>query len=82
MLKSTLVPNDENFNEESKQMVILTTAEARVLFQAVNSLAIQSEMIKELLESVGIDPYLYTTDNPRTVARLNLTIGENKHAGN
>jgi len=74
MMKSTIVPNVEKFADESKQMVVLTTEEARVLGQAAESVKIQADMLKNLLEAVGIDSYTHCTNNPRTVARLNLTI--------
>tara|TARA_R100001086_G_scaffold204810_1_gene120687 strand:- start:56 stop:376 length:321 start_codon:yes stop_codon:yes gene_type:complete len=80
MMKSTIVPNADNFETESKQMVVLTTEEARVLGQTAESLKIQAEMMKNLLEAVGIDSYTHCTNNPRTIARLNLTIKQDNQS--
>jgi hypothetical protein len=74
MIKSTLVINDETFNDdEAKKLVVMSTNEQAIILGQVEALEHQIKGLKELLRGLGFDHYTFATDSPRTVARLQLT---------
>jgi len=73
-MKSTLQINPENFRDDAKKMVVISTTEQALIIQSVESLKQQAEVLHSLLRSLGFDHYTHVTDNPRTVARLNLAV--------
>ena len=76
MMKSTIVPNADNFDSDAKRMVVLTTTEAALILQSIEALETQAAAAKALLKALGFDHYTHATDNPRTIARLKLTVKE------
>ena len=62
-------------------MVVLTTMEAALILQCIEALETQALAAKALLRSLGFDHYTHATDNPRTVARLNLSVKGESNAG-
>ena len=73
-MKSTISINKEDFNSDAKRMIVLTTTEAALILQSIEALETQAAAAKSLLRSLGFDHYTHATDNPRTIARLNLTV--------
>ena len=73
-MKSTIVLDHDNFDSDAKRMVVLTTTEAALILQSIEALETQAAAAKALLRSLGFDHYTHATDNPRTVARLNLAV--------
>ena len=73
-MKSTISIDKENFDSDAKRMVAITTTEQALILQAVEALEAQAQTVKALLRSIGFDHYTTLTDNPRTIARLNLTV--------
>ena len=73
-MKSTISINKEDFNSDAKRMVVLTTLEADLILQSIEALETQAQAARALLRSLGFDHYTHATDNPRTIARLNLTV--------
>ena len=74
MIKSTLNINNETFNEdEAKKLVVMTSTEQAFILSMVESLESQASSLKDFLRLSGFDHYHFGTDNPRTVARLQLT---------
>ena len=73
-MKSTIVIDHENFDSDSKRMVVLTTVEADLILQSIEALETQAQAAKALLRSLGFDHYTHATDNPRTVARMQLSV--------
>ncbi|MGB0584822.1 MAG: hypothetical protein ACPGMT_07070 [Candidatus Puniceispirillaceae bacterium] len=77
-MKTTISINKEDFNSDAKRMVVITTNEQALILQAVEALEAQAATLKALLRSIGFDQFTTLTDNPRTIARLNLTVkGDN-----
>ena len=74
VMKSTITINKENFDSDAKRMVVITSNEQALILQAVEALEAQAQTVKALLRSIGFDHYTSITDNPRTIARLNLTV--------
>jgi len=73
-MKSTITIDKENFDSDAKRMVVLTTIEAALILQSIEALETQAAAAKALLRSLGFDHYTHATDNPRTVARMQLTV--------
>lgn len=74
MIKSTLNINENNFNDdEAKRLVVMTSTEQAFILSMVESLESQASSLKDFLKLSGFDHYHFGTDNPRTVARLQLT---------
>jgi len=73
-MKTTISINKEDFNSDAKRMVVITTDEQALILQSVEALEAQAQTLKAVLRSIGFDHYTTLTDNPRTVARLNLTV--------
>ena len=74
MIKSTLNINTETFNDdEAKKLVVMTSTEQAFILSMVESLESQVKSLKDFLRLSGFDHYHFCTDNPRTVARLQLT---------
>lgn len=73
-MKSTIAIDHDNFDSDAKRMVVLTTVEAALILQSIEALEAQAEAAKALLRSLGFDHYTHATDNPRTVARMRLTV--------
>ena len=73
-MKSTITLDKDNFDSDAKRMVVLTTVEAALILQSIEALETQAAAAKALLRSLGFDHYTHATDNPRTVARLNLSV--------
>ena len=81
-MKSTITLDKDNFDTDAKRMVVLTTVEAALILQSIEALETQAAAAKALLRSLGFDHYTHATDNPRTVARLNLSVKEASNDGN
>ena len=75
-MKTTLQINPESFGDDAKKMVVISTTEQALIIQSVESLKQQAEVLHSMLRSMGFDHYTHVTDNPRTVARLNLSVKE------
>lgn len=75
-MKSTIAIDHGNFESDSKRMIVLTTIEAALILQSIEALETQASAAKSLLRTFGFDHYTHATDNPRTIARLNLTVKE------
>ena len=74
MIKSTLNITEENLtDDEAKRLIVMTSTEQAFILSMVESLESQAHSLKEYLRMSGFDRYAYGTDNPRTVARLQLT---------
>ena len=73
-MKSTIAMDHENFDSDAKRMVVLTTVEADLILQSIEALETQAQAAKALLRALGFDHYTHATDNPRTIARLQLTV--------
>ena len=81
VMKSTISIDKNDFDSDAKKMVVITTTEQALILQAVEALEAQAQTVKALLRSIGFDPYTSITDNPRTIARLNLTVkGQSDHS--
>ena len=74
VMKTTIAVNRDEFDSQSKRMVVITTDEQALILQAVEALEMQAQTLKAVLRSIGFDHYTFASDNPRTVARLNLTV--------
>ena len=74
VMKSTISIDKNDFDSDAKRMVVLTTTEAALILQSIEALETQAAAAKALLRSIGFDHYTHATDNPRTIARLNLTV--------
>jgi len=75
-MKSTISLNKDNFETDAKRVVAITTVEADLILQSIEALETQASAAKALLRTLGFDHYTHATDNPRTIARLNLTVKE------
>lgn len=73
-MKTTISMKADEFETDAKRMIVMTTEEQAMILQAVESLESQAATLKAMLRSMGFDHYTFATDNPRTVARLNLTM--------
>ena len=73
-MKSTITINKENFDSDAKRMVVITSNEQALILQAVEALEAQAQTLQGLLRAIGFDQFTTMTDNPRTIARLNLTV--------
>ena len=65
-----------NFDSDARRMIVLTTLEADLILQSIEALETQAQAARALLRSLGFDHYTHATDNPRTVARLKLSVKE------
>jgi len=74
MMQSTLKINADQFEDDAKKMIVLTTSEAAVILASIEALEQQAETLKAIVKSCGFDGYVHTTNNVRTVAKLGLTI--------
>jgi hypothetical protein len=72
-MKTTISINKEDFNSDAKRMVVITTDEANLILNAIEALETQASTVKALLRSMGITHFI-ASDNPRTVASMNLTV--------
>ena len=79
-MKSTISFDKENFDTDAKRMIVLTTVEAALILQSIEALETQAAAAKALLRSLGFDHYTHATDNPRTVARLQLSVKDQTNA--
>ena len=75
-MKSTIVLDHDNFDSDARRMIVLTTLEADLILQSIEALETQAQAARALLRSLGFDHYTHATDNPRTVARLKLSVKE------
>lgn len=75
-MKSTISLNKDNFETDARRVVAITTVEADLILQSIEALETQASAAKALLRTLGFDHYTHATDNPRTIARLNLTVKE------
>ena len=73
-MKSTISIDKDDFETDAKRMVVITTEEQALILQAVQALETQAATVNALLRSIGFDQFTTMTNNPRTVARLNLTV--------
>ena len=73
-MKTTISMKADEFETDAKRMIVMTTEEQAMILQAVETLEAQAQTLKLMLRSMGFDHYTFATDNPRTVARLNLTM--------
>ena len=73
-MKTTIAMNRDEFDSQSKRMVVITTDEQALILQAVQALETQAATVNALLRSIGFDQFTTMTNNPRTIARLNLTV--------
>ena len=73
-MKSTIVIDQDNFDSDAKRMIVLTTLEQDLILQSIEALETQAQAARALLRSLGFDHYTHATDNPRTVARMKLTV--------
>ena len=73
-MKSTISIDKDDFETDAKRMVVITTDEQALILQAVEALETQAATVKALLRSIGFDQFTTMTNNPRTIARLNLTV--------
>ena len=74
VMKSTISIDKNDFDSDAKKMVVITTTEQALILQAVEALEAQAQTVTALLRSIGFDHYTSITNNPRTIARLNLTV--------
>ena len=74
VMKSTISIEKDNFYSDAKRMIVLTTLKRHLILQTIEALETQAAAAKALLRSLGFDHYTHATDNPRTIARLNLTV--------
>ena len=73
-MKTTISMKQDEFETNAKRMIVMTTEEQAMILQSVETLEAQAATLKAMLRSMGFDHYTFATDNPRTVARLNLTM--------
>jgi len=73
-MKSTISIDHDNFDSDAKRMIVLTTTEAALILQSIEALETQAAAAKALLKALGFDHYTHATDNPRTIARLKLSV--------
>ena len=73
-MKSTIVIDQDNFDSDAKRMIVLTTLEQDLILQSIEALETQAQAARALLRSLGFDHYTHAPDNPRTVARMKLTV--------
>ena len=73
-MKTTIAIDKNDFDDQAKKLVVITSNEQSLILQSVESLKNQAEVLQSLLKSMGFDHYGYCSESPRTVARLNLTI--------
>jgi hypothetical protein len=79
-MKSTITIDKDNFDSDARRMVVLTTVEADLILQSIEALETQAAAAKALLRALGFDHYTHATDNPRTIARLQLTVKDQTNA--
>ena len=72
-MKSTISINKDDFENDAKNMVVITADEQRMILQTIETMEAQAQTARALLRSIGFAHYI-TCDNPRTIARLNLTV--------
>ena len=73
-MKTTIDFKQDEFESQSKRMVVMTTDEQAMILQSVETLEAQAATLKAMLRSMGFDHYPLAGDSPRTVARMNLTV--------
>ena len=73
-MKSTISIDKDNFDTDAKRMIVLTTVEAALILHSIEALETQAAASKAVLRALGCDHYTHATDNPRTVARLKLSV--------
>jgi len=73
-MKTTIDMKVDEFESQSKRMIVMTTEEQAMILQSVEALEAQAATLKAMLRSMGFDHYTFASDSPRTVARLNLTV--------
>lgn len=73
-MKSTISIDKNDFDNDAKKMVVITTDEQALILQSIEALEMQALSLKSCLRSIGFDHYTSLTNNPRTIARLNLTV--------
>ena len=73
-MKTTIDLKQDEFDSQSKRMVVMTTDEQAMILQSVETLEAQAQTLKAMLRSMGFDHYTFASDSPRTVARMNLTV--------
>ena len=75
-MKSTISIDKDDFDSDAKKMVVITTDEQALILQSIEAVEMQATTLKSLLRSIGFDHFTSITNNPRTVARLNLSVKE------
>tara|TARA_R100001460_G_scaffold7976_8_gene20063 strand:+ start:765 stop:1055 length:291 start_codon:yes stop_codon:yes gene_type:complete len=73
-MKSTIAIDKNDFDNQAKKMVVITVQEQALLLQSIEALEAQAATIRAYLRSIGFDHFTSLTDNPRTVARMQLTV--------
>ena len=81
-MKSTISIDKDDFDSDAKKMVVITTDEQALILQSIEALEMQATTLKSLLRSIGFDHFTSITNNPRTVARLNLSVKESSDDSN
>jgi len=74
IMKSTIAIDKNDFDNQAKKMVVITVQEQALLLQSIEALEAQAATIRAYLRSIGFDHFTSLTDNPRTVARMQLTV--------
>ena len=75
-MKTTIAIDKNDFDNQAKKMVVITVQEQALLLQGIEALEAQAATMKAYLRSIGFDHFTSLTDNPRTVARMQLTVKE------
>ena len=75
-MKTTIAIDKNDFDNQAKKMVVITVQEQALLLQGIEALEAQAATMKAYLRSIGFDHFTSLTDNPRTVARIQLTVKE------
>jgi len=73
-MKTTIAIDKNDFDNQAKKMVVITVEEQALLLQSIEALEAQAATIRAYLRSIGFDHFTSFTDNPRTVARMQLTV--------
>jgi hypothetical protein len=73
-MKTTIAIDKNDFDNQAKKMVVITVQEQALLLQSIEALEAQAATIRAYLRSIGFDHFTSLTDNPRTVARMQLTV--------
>ena len=78
-MKTTIDFKQDEFDSQSKRMVVMTTDEQAMILQSVETLEAQAQTLKAMLRSMGFDHYTFASDGPRTVARIDRTVKGQSH---